>query len=900
MPHALLRLPIYAMLTMLCLVTPIRAQTVDFWVTPEGNDSWSGRLRQPSDQRTDGPFATIARAQRAVCELRRVQAQRQGPIQVGIYGTHRLSEPVTLRPEDSGTAQCPTVYCGLAGQEAVLSGGRVIAGWKKGPGDLWTAEIPEVKAGKWYFRQLFVDGRRAQRARFPNEGYLHVEGLVDVPAKAKWNTGVDKFRFKPGDIRPWADLRDAEVVVFHSWNTSRVRIAAVDPQQHIVTFTGQTAFRPLGWDPQQRYYVENARGLLDQPGEWYLERATGTLFYWPLPGQDMAKVQAIAPVLTELVRFEGNPDQGRFVDHVTLTGLSLQHADWSLPDHGYGDGQAAATVPAVVSARGARHCKLTRCEIAHVGNYGIWLSRGCKNNEIAMNHLHDLGAGGVRIGECQLPPSDATESSHNRVTNNYLHDAGLVYSGAVGVWVAQSSHNEISHNEIHSLDYSGISTGWNWDRTPNRTCHNRIEFNHIHHCMRGVLSDGGGVYTIGAQPGTVIRGNLIHDVFPYMGPPAMAWGIYLDGPSTGILVEDNVVYNTLTGGLLTTGENNIVRNNIFALSAWQAAWRYGDHLDPRVVVERNIFYLTQGEFFLCDDRSDLRTRYDYNLYWRTDGEPLLIYNDDLPAWQAKGKDVHSLVANPRFADPARGDFRLPPDSPALKLGFRPIDTSRCGLEGPADWVSLPKRVAFAPTVLPRPKSSVQPIDEDFEQTPVGSPSPAPATTSKENRGGSICVTGETATSGRQSLKFTDAPGMKNVFDPHLYYTPRFCKGTAHLAFDVRVEPGAIVGHEWRDAAEPYHIGPSLLVDAQGRLAAAGKPLCQLPHGKWIHFEFTCALGSQAHGKYDLSVTLPGQSPQKFSLPCDSAKFSRLEWLGFMALANEKAVFYLDNVRLKQE
>ena len=236
-----------------------------------------------------------------------------------------------------------------------------------------------------------------------------------------------------------------------------------------------------------------------------------------------------------------------------LVGLSLQHADWSLPEKGYGDPQAAVTVPAVVSAKGARHCALEQCEIAHVGTYGVWFSRGCKENRIVQNHIHDLGAGGVRIGEPEMAANDVAESSGNLVSNNYLHDGGHVYAGAVGLWLAQSSHNEISHNEIHSFDYSGMSIGWNWSVEPNRTHHNRIEHNHVHHVVRGMLSDAGGIYTLGIQTGTVIRNNVFHDVFPYMGSPAMAWGIYFDAGASELLVENNVVYHTLTGGIMNTG-----------------------------------------------------------------------------------------------------------------------------------------------------------------------------------------------------------------------------------------------------------------------------------------------------------------------------------------------------------
>ena len=407
---------------------------VTFYVAPEGNDAWSGDLPQPNAERTDGPFATLGRAQQAGRE-RRHEGGRTAGVTVRIRGEHRLSRPMVFTPEDSGTAEHPVIYTAYPDETAVLSGGRVIAGWQKADGPLWSVELPEVKTGNWYFRQIFVDGCRARRARSPNEGYFHVESLVDEPPGVRWNVGVEKFRFKSRDIKPWNDLTNVEVVVYHSWNTSRVRIASVDEQNRVVMFTGPTVFRPLAWDPEQRYYVENARELLDTPGEWYLDQGSGTLFYWPLPGEDMTRAEVVAPVLGELLRFDGDPDSGKFVDYVYVEGLSFQHADWVLGAKGYGDPQAAVTIPAAVMADGARHCRFEGCEVTRVGTYGVWFRRGCKDNRIVQNHIHDLGAGGVRIGEPAMAATDTAESSRNLVSNNYIHDGGYVYPAGVGFWL---------------------------------------------------------------------------------------------------------------------------------------------------------------------------------------------------------------------------------------------------------------------------------------------------------------------------------------------------------------------------------------------------------------------------------------------------------------------------------
>ena len=891
--------PIAFALTLVVLAADAGPQATLIYVAPDGNDAWSGSLEKPNEEGTDGPFRTIQRAQRQAREL---NPRRMGPWQVSILirGRHFLDEPLVLRPEDSGGERCPVAYFSHGNPKAVLSGGRLITGWRKGEGELWTAQIPEAKAGTWYFRQLFVNGRRATRARTPNKGYLRVTGLVDPKPGAKWNEGVDRFRFKPSDIKPWGDLHNVEVVVFHSWNTSRVRIASVDEGNSIVTFTGPTIFRPLGWDPEQRYYVENARELLDEPGEWYLDRETGTLTYWPLPGEDITKAEVIAPRLAELVRFEGDPDLGLWVEHVRLVRLSFQHADWTLGEKGYGDPQAAVTVPAVISARGTRRCWINGCEVARVGTYGLWLSRGCADNRIEENHIHDLGAGGIRIGEAKMAKTDAAESTRNKVTENYIHDGGHVYAAAVGLWLAHASHNTIAHNEIHSFDYSGMSIGWNWSDCPTRTHHNVIEHNHVHHVVRGVLSDAGGIYTLGRQTGTVIRHNVFHDIFPYMGRLPMAWGIYLDAGSNGLTVESNIVYNTLTGGLMNTGRfGNVFRNNILAHSAWHAAWRYTQEGEPPSIVERNIFYLTQGELFHRDGgRTDFKSRWDRNLYWRADGKPMEFYGQSFEEWQAKGVGAHSMVADPLFADAGRYDFRLKPGSPALKLGFKPIDARSCGVTYPPELVKLVQQATFPPTKLPPvpPPPPPTPVDDGFEKTAVGAP-PALATVSVEGKGDSILITDEAAATGKHSLKVTDAPGLKQAWNPHLFYTPHFRAGHASLSFDLRLGKGAIAIHEWRDAAQPYHVGPSLRFEAGRTLVANGTPLVPLPTGQWVRVEIACGLGKQATGHYDLKVTLPGQPARQWrKVACGSAKFRRLEWLGFVSLATGTSAFWLDNVR----
>src|SRR5262249_23872690 len=197
------------------------------------------------------------------------------------------------------------------------------------------------------------------------------------------------------------------------------------------------------------YYVENALELLDEPGEWYLDRKTGRLYYWPLAGEKPDEVEAVVAALTDLVRFEGKPQAKRYVEHVQLRGLSFQHAEAWLPRNDSGDLQAAANVAAAVKGDGVRHCSLTDCEVAHVSGYAVHLAQGCQHNRIAGCRLHDTGAGGIRIGEDAVR-EDADRQTHDHtLSDNHIHALGRLFAQAVGVWVGQSFNNRIAHNHIH-------------------------------------------------------------------------------------------------------------------------------------------------------------------------------------------------------------------------------------------------------------------------------------------------------------------------------------------------------------------------------------------------------------------------------------------------------------------
>jgi parallel beta-helix repeat protein len=646
-----------------------------FFVSPNGSDAWSGKLDHTNAAANDGPFRTASRARDAIRQLKASGALKGA---VTVYfrgGVYPLERPLVFTPEDSGTLRAPITYEAYAGETPVLSGGRAITGWVRFRGStspapardrLWVAEVPGVKKGQWYFHQLFVNGIRRTRARSPNQGFYYVNGPVSATTPAH-------FEFYDRDIHAqWARQQDVEVVVLQNWAEFRMPIRAVNSELHAVTLAG----RRQGFaEVNARYWVENTLEALDAPGEWYLDQGTGRAYYYPPPGEDLSRARVVASDLKQLIRFEGNAAQGRFVQNITFRGLTFSYTDWSVPSTGYADEQAAYDIAAAISGRGVRSCSIKQCRFTHLGGYAISFGGGSQANRVLNNEMSDLGAGGVKIGDPKIPFSAATETSGNEVADNHIHDIGTVYPAAVGLWIGQSRDNTVAHNEINDTFYTAISVGWTWGYGPTAARGNLIEFNSMHQIGRGMLSDMGCIYTLGVQPGTVERNNLCHDVSRYRYG---GWGIYTDEGSGDILIENNIVYRCEDGGFHQHyGEANIVRNNIFALGGTAQIRRSKSENHSSFTFEHNIVYWDEGEL-LDGTWADNNYRFDHNLYYHVGGLPIEFSEWAFQDWQRRGQDAHSLVANPLFYDPQHGGFSLEPGSSAAKVGFKAINLSRLG------------------------------------------------------------------------------------------------------------------------------------------------------------------------------------------------------------------------------
>ncbi len=650
------------------------AQDADnLYVAKNGDDSWSGRLAAPNKARTDGPLATMKGARDTI---RRIKSDQNGlarPIIVSLRaGTYYLNETLELTGQDSGASTAPITWQAYADSKGVervtISGGRPIKGFAPvtiNGKNLIAADSPEVRRGDWNPDQLFINGRRAHKTRLPKEGYYYIKA---APIGGKWQDGQDQFEFNDGEINAnWRNLGDVEVRTFNLWVDSRLPVKSVDETTHTVQFTKPSRFwlaREHNRKLFARYIVENVFEALDSPGQWYLDRSEGKFYYYPAPKQDLSSSEFVAPVLETIIRLAGQEDQP--VQFVRFKNLQFSHTQYALPQGSSGSAQAAHEVPAAITAQHARNCDISYCEISGIGNYAVDFGQGCSHCAVRSSLIKDLGAGGVKI---------QAGSTYTTVSNNKIIDGGKIFASGIGVWIAGSPNNRVTNNEIGELNYTGVSVGWSWGYDKSAAVNNLVANNRIHHIGRGVLSDLGGIYTLGVSPGTILRNNFIHDCESagYGG-----WGIYTDEGSTDILIENNIVSRTKTGGFHQHyGKDNIVTNNIFAFATLYQLQKTRAEEHRGFTFERNIIFYKEGAL-MSGNWGDDNYEMDHNLYFNTSGQPITFGDANLEQWQARGHDRHSIIADPLFRHPNENDFRMKPNSPAVDIGFRQIDLSKNG------------------------------------------------------------------------------------------------------------------------------------------------------------------------------------------------------------------------------
>ncbi len=568
--------------------------TCEIFISEDGSDSHSGSA--------DSPVATIPKAQSLVRKA--IRQDKYNFIKVYFRrGTYNITEPIELDIEDSGSETLRIEFLGYPGEEAVISGGKKITGWEKNKDGTWTAEISAVKAGETEFNELFRNGKRLTRARYPNEGYLRVVKSVNK---------TSSFVFVEGDISKPEDWENIILTFIHDWSLGRSPIKSIDTEKNIVTTEKDIAFNTwwacIGRIPDEPYYLENSITFLDQPGEWHLDTVTGVLTYMPAEGETIEGSEFVVPVSEGLVTAQGDADSNEYLQNIHFKNLTFRYAAW-VPENrhflemqaGYhgnhgnvlgGDSTETTDedktewkrMPAAIKFDLARNCSITDCRIAHIGKTAIDFNRSCFNNIIAGNHIYDIAGTGIMIGEGNkdriidnkvwwlVKPEQA--SAYNTVKNNLIETCGQNYWGSVAVWIGLSNHNLVSRNTIRNLPYTGISTSWMWSRKATPCHHNVIEYNHIYNTLIK-LTDGAAIYTLGRQDGTTLRGNHIHDVVETKAKApnnALRW----DRGGSEMQVDHNLAYNVHDSMMHFNPDtcNNIIEKNYFVLKPDQELASY--------------------------------------------------------------------------------------------------------------------------------------------------------------------------------------------------------------------------------------------------------------------------------------------------------------------------------------
>lgn len=653
------------------------------YVSPDGSDKNCGSV--------DSPLASV----QAAVDLARNQAESAWRGETTIYlrgGSYPVGGPIEL------TGDAPFTITSYPGERAVIDGGERVAGISEGVDPsgrrVWTAKL----APGSQVRSLYWGRERLTRAHLPRNDFFWMESVPGIPPGSELFKGSHQFVATPGDVPEGGGLgASAEAHVYHYWIDEHLPIASYDPGTRLVTATHKSrlALQDDSAPRHAKYRLENLPAGLIEPGDFCVDFSAGVLTYLPREGEKVESSELSFPRTTQLLSI-------RDCSNLTISGVTFRCTDWELPEvkydnSGVPDGpesipvasapQAASNLPGVLDIARSRRILLDDLTVENTGYYGVNISGGCRLITLTGCALNDLGAGGVKINGADASGPLEGRTRDILIEDNVISAGGRTFLSGVGVISMNASRVTISHNDIHDLYYSGVSCGWVWGYADSVSRDNIIESNHIYDLGHGVLSDMGGIYTLSVQPGTVIRNNLIHDIYKsnYGG-----WAIYPDEGSSHILIENNVCYNTSSSVFHQHyGHENIVRNNIWAFGGegMVAFSRSDDKVG--FTFERNIV-LTDGQPVLvggyANKLRDGKVRSDMNLYWDVGGNPPRhadAFGDPATSMSLEEAreldlDIFTVVADPKFADPRGGDFTLPSDSPAYEMGFMPIDLGDVG------------------------------------------------------------------------------------------------------------------------------------------------------------------------------------------------------------------------------
>ena len=568
-------------LTAICILCSHWLLAGEIWISPKGSDFNDGTRQSPK--------ATLTSALRQAREWRRTEDNRiQGGITIYMEGgTYAFHEPVFIRPEDSGTKESPTTIRSVGDEKVILSGGISINGWKK-QGKVWVADVPVFNGRPLDFRQLWVNGKKAVRAR-DVEDFEKMNRICSVDEKNEIlyvpAVSIRRLIDNKGNLK----AKYAEMVLHQMWCVANLRIRSVEVQGDSAAIRFHQPESRIQFEhPWPRpmvttdghnsaFYLTNARELQDVPGEWYHDIDARKIYYYPREGEKMQEAEVIVPAVETLVRVEGTLD--RPVCHIRFEKITFSYTTWMRPSEkghvplqagmyltdGYRidpkmqrnylnhllDNQGWLGRPAAaVRVVAARQIDFERCRFEHLGSTGLdyeeavqgGVVRGCLFRDIAGNGLL-VGSFSPAAHETHLPydPADRREvCTQQHINNCYFTEIGNEDWGCLAIAAGYVGDVNIEHNEISEVPYSGISLGWGWTQTVNCMRNNRVHANLIHHYAKHMY-DVAGIYTLGSQPKSYVTENCVHSIYKpgYVHDSNHWFYLYTDEGSSFITVRDN-------------------------------------------------------------------------------------------------------------------------------------------------------------------------------------------------------------------------------------------------------------------------------------------------------------------------------------------------------------------------
>ena len=568
-------------LTAICILCSHWLLAGEIWISPKGSDFNDGTRQSPK--------ATLTSALRQAREWRRTEDNRiQGGITIYMEGgTYAFHEPVFIRPEDSGTKESPTIIRSVGDEKVILSGGISINGWKK-QGKVWVADVPVFNGRPLDFRQLWVNGKKAVRAR-DVEDFEKMNRICSVDEKNEILyvpvVSIRRLIDNKGNLK----AKYAEMVLHQMWCVANLRIRSVEVQGDSAAIRFHQPESRIQFEhPWPRpmvttdghnsaFYLTNARELQDVPGEWYHDIDARKVYYYPREGEKMQEAEVIVPAVETLVRVEGTLD--RPVCHIRFEKITFSYTTWMRPSEkghvplqagmyltdGYRidpkmqrnylnhplDNQGWLGRPAAaVRVVAAKQIDFERCRFEHLGSTGLdyeeavqgGVVRGCLFRDIAGNGLL-VGSFSPAAHETHLPydPADRREvCTQQHINNCYFTEIGNEDWGCLAIAAGYVGDVNIEHNEISEVPYSGISLGWGWTQTVNCMRNNRVHANLIHHYAKHMY-DVAGIYTLGSQPKSYVTENCVHSIYKpgYVHDPNHWFYLYTDEGSSFITVRDN-------------------------------------------------------------------------------------------------------------------------------------------------------------------------------------------------------------------------------------------------------------------------------------------------------------------------------------------------------------------------